>query len=287
MTWPTPPTDYTTTPWADPLGILWIYNETKERWSHYSVQATFVQETEPTGSAKGQSWFVESTGALKFWNGVDEWVAVAGGISLTSYATQVATLSDYPAELSSAQAAGTASIRAIGTTATDAMAGNTSLAFLPLAGGTMTGATVLDPLATIQLEDSFSADERWTGVTIPGLTAVALTLGQLCYIGSGGWSPADANAVGTSGSVALGICLVAADADEQTMMLLYGTFRSASLSASLTVGAPLYASAATAGAIALIAPSGTGDIVRVVGHVLTAEPNTILFNPSQNWIELA
>jgi hypothetical protein len=32
-------------------------------------------------------------------------------------------------------------------------------------------------------------------------------------------------------------------------------------------------------------PSGTGDIVRVVGYAISAD--LIYFNPSQDWIELA
>jgi hypothetical protein len=35
------------------------------------------------------------------------------------------------------------------------------------------------------------------------------------------------------------------------------------------------------------APTGTGKFVRVVGYAITAEPNTIFFNPSNTDIELA
>ena len=52
-----------------------------------------------------------------------------------------------------------------------------------------------------------------------------------------------------------------------------------------TVGGVIYLNAAAAGTITQTAPSGTGDIVRVVGYAITAD--LIYFNPSQDWIEIA
>jgi hypothetical protein len=69
-------------------------------------------------------------------------------------------------------------------------------------------------------------------------------------------------------------------------MLVCGTMRSAAFPASIGVGAPLYVSG-TAGDITATAPTGTGKFVRVVGYAITAEPNTIFFNPSNTDIELA
>jgi hypothetical protein len=50
-----------------------------------------------------------------------------------------------------------------------------------------------------------------------------------------------------------------------------------------TVGATLYLST-TAGAITETQPTGSADIVRVVGYAINAD--LIYFNPSQEWIEL-
>jgi hypothetical protein len=53
-----------------------------------------------------------------------------------------------------------------------------------------------------------------------------------------------------------------------------------------TVGATLYlSSVGAAGLITETQPSGTADIVRVVGYAISAD--LIYFNPSQDWIELA
>jgi hypothetical protein len=51
-----------------------------------------------------------------------------------------------------------------------------------------------------------------------------------------------------------------------------------------SIGGELYLST-TAGAITQIQPTGSGDIVRVVGYAINAD--LIYFNPSQDWIELA
>jgi hypothetical protein len=53
-----------------------------------------------------------------------------------------------------------------------------------------------------------------------------------------------------------------------------------------TIGGELYTIIMqTVGGITQTQPSGTGDIVRVVGYAINAD--LIYFNPSQDWIELA
>jgi hypothetical protein len=51
-----------------------------------------------------------------------------------------------------------------------------------------------------------------------------------------------------------------------------------------SIGGELYLST-TAGAMTQTQPSGSGDIVRVVGYAISAD--LIYFNPSQDWIEIA
>jgi hypothetical protein len=51
------------------------------------------------------------------------------------------------------------------------------------------------------------------------------------------------------------------------------------------IGGELYLLAANTGEMTQTAPSGTGDIVRVVGYAISAD--LIYFNPSQDWIEIA
>ena len=52
---------------------------------------------------------------------------------------------------------------------------------------------------------------------------------------------------------------------------------------SLTIGAPVYLST-TQNTITSTQPTGSGNIVRVVGYAIAADE--IYFNPSQDWIEL-
>ena len=52
-----------------------------------------------------------------------------------------------------------------------------------------------------------------------------------------------------------------------------------------TPGAPLFIDTTTAGGMTETAPTGTGDCIRVVGYVQTAD--SIFFNPSPDWFEHA
>jgi hypothetical protein len=49
-----------------------------------------------------------------------------------------------------------------------------------------------------------------------------------------------------------------------------------------TVGAPLYLDTATPGGLTLTAPSGTDDVVRIVGYVMSDD--CIFWCPSNDWI---
>jgi hypothetical protein len=65
-------------------------------------------------------------------------------------------------------------------------------------------------------------------------------------------------------------------------LLIRGFFKNTSW--SFTVGAPVYLST-TAGSLTSTQPTGTADIVRVVGYAIAADE--LYFNPSQDWVELA
>lgn len=109
------------------------------------------------------------------------------------------------------------------------------------------------------------------------------TQGELCYYTSSGtWVAADADATGTAGGVLLAIAL-GTDPDVDGMLLrgMYTLDHDPG-----TVGDELYVST-TAGDITSTAPSGTGDIVRVVGYCLDSTNGQIWFNPSNDFIELA
>ena len=109
------------------------------------------------------------------------------------------------------------------------------------------------------------------------------TQGELCYLKSDGeWAAADADATGTAGGVLLALALgTDPDADG---MLLRGMFTLDHDPG--TIADELYVST-TAGDITGTAPSGSGDIVRVVGYCLDSTNGQIWFNPSNDFIVLA
>jgi hypothetical protein len=129
-----------------------------------------------------------------------------------------------------------------------------------------------------------SADGKYSGLATPGTAGATLAFGDLCYlaVADSRWELADADAEATAGGVLLGICVLAAAADgDPTRMLLVGNVRADAAFPTLTIGAPAYVGV-TAGDIQVAQPSGTDDVIRVVGHAKTADE--LFFNPSRDWI---
>jgi hypothetical protein len=134
-----------------------------------------------------------------------------------------------------------------------------------------------------------SATDHSSNGDIVKLGSGSTTQGALHYLNStGGWTLADADATGTAGGVLLAIAL-GADPDADGMLLrgMYTLDHDPG-----TIGDELYVGAASqsgvdAGDITATAPSGTGDIVRVVGYCLDSTNGQIWFNPSNDFIELA
>ena len=113
-------------------------------------------------------------------------------------------------------------------------------------------------------------------------TANTMAANRLVYLNtSGEWIGADADAVGSSGGVLLGICL---GADPSDGVLLRGFHHLSSVQGSFAKGAACYVSEAI-GEIDFTAPAAAGDVVRVVGFG-TSVTNVIYFNPDNTWIEL-
>ncbi len=155
---------------------------------------------------------------------------------------------------------------------------------LPLAGGTMTGNITLGENTAVALDPAGSADEKWSGITCSGTAGATIAVGDLIYLDvtATEWLLADADAAATSGDVPLGLCILAANDGEATNILLIGTMRSAAFPASIDLGAPVYVGV-TAGDIQAAQPTGTDDVIRRVGWAISAEPNTIYFNPSNDY----
>jgi hypothetical protein len=117
----------------------------------------------------------------------------------------------------------------------------------------------------------------------PGGTNGNIEKGKLYYLDSSQqWELADANAAATASGM-LGIAVV----DDSPFFLVRGFARHGSWT-SLGTGSSLYISAgATAGEITATAPSGSQDVVRVLGYCTNSTDREIFFNPSNDWIELA
>ena len=164
-----------------------------------------------------------------------------------------------------------------------------------LTGKTLTSPTLTTPSAfttggnitlaentSIALDPAGSADGKYSGITIAGTAGATLAFGDLIYlaVADSRWELTDADAAATAGTPLIGMCVLAAAADaDPTVILLFGTIRADAKFPALTVGAPVYVGE-TAGAIQVGIPTGADNIIRVVGHALTADE--IVFNPSQD-----
>ena len=138
----------------------------------------------------------------------------------------------------------------------------------------------------IQLDAALSADGKYSGIVEAGTAGAALAFGDLVYLQTSDsrWELVDANAEATCKNK-LGICVLAAAGDgSATTILLYGKVRADAALPALTIGAPAFAST-TAGDVQTTAPSGTADIIRVVGYGNTADE--LFFCPSSDYYERA
>ena len=105
-----------------------------------------------------------------------------------------------------------------------------------------------------------------------------INAGELYYLDSSqNWELADADASSTATNM-LGIAV----ADNTATFLVKGIIQNTAYG-GFTTGAPLYVST-TAGDVTGTAPSGTSDIVRVVGYSVNGSSRVIYFNPSNDHI---
>ena len=109
---------------------------------------------------------------------------------------------------------------------------------------------------------------------------------------NGSWAQADAGAASSSGPCILGVGL---GGDPQTVgVLLKGFVMVASTEILNTPGSgnvdglPVYVST-TAGHFDFTAPSGSGDVVRIVGYAIDDHLGAVLiyFDPDKTWVEIA
>jgi hypothetical protein len=137
----------------------------------------------------------------------------------------------------------------------------------------------------IILVSALSDDGKYSGITESASAGAALAFGDLCYlaVADSKWELTDADASATSGPVKLGVCVSAANENAITSMLLWGKVRANANFPTLVVGAPVYIST-DPGDIQTVAPSGTTNIVRIIGYGNTGDE--LFFCPSNDYIEL-
>lgn len=111
-------------------------------------------------------------------------------------------------------------------------------------------------------------------------SGATITVMDLCYMGSSSkWLLTDADAEATANG-ALAISLESKNDTQAMRVALPGSFVRDD-SWNWTPGAMLYVDTTTAGGITATAPSGSGDVVRVVGWAVSAD--VIYFNPSTEY----
>lgn len=124
------------------------------------------------------------------------------------------------------------------------------------------------------------ADHTWTGETITATAGENLTIGQVAYQKSDGkfWKT-DADAVATAKGLLL-MATASISADASGVFLKCGFLRDDDF--AWTIGAELFLDTATAGGMTETAPSGTDDVVRLVGYAWTAD--IVRFDPDKSYV---
>ena len=125
------------------------------------------------------------------------------------------------------------------------------------------------------------ADHRMGDVAYFGSTT-SMDAGKIYfYNSSGNWQLADADAASTSDGM-LGVALGSASNTNGVLLRGFVTLDHdpGSVSNALFLST-------TAGTATATAPSGSGDIVRVIGYCLHASNGAIYFNPDGTFVEVA
>jgi len=116
-------------------------------------------------------------------------------------------------------------------------------------------------------------------------TFIALTgdAGNVVELGASAVSDGLATVAGGAYSGMLAVVTSSENANE---LLVGGLVRVSTNLTSASVGDIVYLSETAAGGVTTTAPSSSGEVVRIVGHVVKPANSTIYFNPSQDWTEL-
>lgn len=148
---------------------------------------------------------------------------------------------------------------------------------------TLGGDVTFSENVALVLDPALSADGKYCGVTESVTAGETIAFGDLVYLKAADsryWLT-DADADATAGAVKVAMAVSSGTAGNSMTVLHYGKVRADANFPALTVGAPVYIST-TAGDIQVAQPSGTDDVIRIVGYALTTDE--ILFNPSDDYV---
>ena len=208
-------------------------------------------------------------------------VGVDGNSNALTYSTDMYYVAGSPSALYSPSLDITNSIAGgsltiSGTSTLDTITSDKDITFT---SGT-SGGTGLVYDATLGTDGTYSGEVAYFGTT------TSTNQGRLYQLQSGGgWAYADADAVSSSS----GLLAVALGSSSDNGMLLRGFIRDSDYSAlDGTAGAKLYVNTTTSNnSFTADIPTGSGDVVRIVGYVTTAGAKTIYFCPDNTFIQLA
>jgi hypothetical protein len=135
------------------------------------------------------------------------------------------------------------------------------------------------------LDPAGSADGKYTGITVTGISGYTQGFGDLVTLDKDDsrWEAVDissaAAATGDARGV-LGMVVETGTDGNACTILLHGIIRADANFPTLSIGAPVYAS--TGGDVVVTQPTTEDYVIRVVGYGLTADE--MYFFPAGTWI---
>ncbi|CAB4151742.1 hypothetical protein UFOVP594_31 [uncultured Caudovirales phage] len=155
---------------------------------------------------------------------------------------------------------------------------------LAIAGGNLDiGTNILRVAGDIDVDGTPNSDDTFTGQSTDDYNAGA-TIAQwdVVYLDSSStWQLTDADASATSGPVMVGIATAAGTASNPLKVCIADCFVRNDGWTSWTIGGAMYVGT-TPGAMVQTQPSGTDDVIRMIGHATAAK--TVRFNPSNDYM---
>jgi hypothetical protein len=131
---------------------------------------------------------------------------------------------------------------------------------------------------TISGTDDSLSDEGYAGIVKTGVAGAALAVGDIIYLSDadGKWELADNDSTTAEANTAKGVCVLGADEDAATIILIYGKMRLDSWTWNDNEGQPLYLSS-TAGDLTETRPISASEAPQVVAYI--ESDDEIFVNP--------